>query len=76
MMITNVFIEQALFIGISNRCPCNNNFDIANGFIPPNGSLPPLNISQQVTPNDHYINRVIIITNTVININTHHICFL
>ena len=46
--------EQAEFSGASILSSPLNIFAMLNGCIPPYGILPPLNISQQVTPNDHY----------------------
>ena len=52
VMITNLDV-QALLFGLFSRCPSSSKVGKFIGFMPPNGVLPPLNISQQVIPNDH-----------------------
>ena len=56
---TYVFCEHAALLGLSILSPCCNIFDKLWGIIPPKGTFPPLKISQQVTPNDHYENNKI-----------------
>ena len=46
--------EQAELSGGSILSPHLNILTMLNGCSPPYGTLPPLNISQHVTPNDHY----------------------
>ena len=45
--------EHAALFGSSSRCPFSNNRGNAMALSPPYGILPPLNISQHVTPKDH-----------------------
>ena len=47
--------EQAELSGSSSLSPFLSILAMLSGCSPPYGSLPPLNISQQVTPNDHCI---------------------
>ena len=47
--------EQAEFSGASILSPFLNILIKVDGCTPPNGILPPQNISQHVTPNDHYV---------------------
>ena len=47
--------EQAELSGASSLSPSLSILAMLSGCNPPYGSLPPLNTSQQVTPNDHCI---------------------
>ena len=52
---TYISLEHAALSGGSILSPSFSNFGRLNGDSPPYGILPPLNISQHVTPNAHYI---------------------
>ena len=52
---TYISWEQAALSGASILSPSFSIFGRLNGDSPPYGILPPLNISQHVTPNAHYM---------------------
>ena len=55
LIATYISWEQAALSGDSILSPSFSIFGILNGDSPPYGILPPLNISQHVTPNAHYV---------------------
>ena len=57
-MICTTYIssEHAAFCGFSSLCPVCSALSRLMAGIPRYGTLPQLNISQIVTPNDHYTN--------------------
>ena len=55
MLCTNyISSEQDAFCGFSSLCPVCSTFNRPMAGIPGYGILPQVNISQTVTPNDHY----------------------
>jgi len=50
-----MLLEQAAFKGLSSLCPFSRSWASDRGSTPAYGAFPPLKISQQVIPNDHYI---------------------
>lgn len=57
IQLSYISSAQAALVGFSNRYPSSSNLKRFIGFIDACGVLPPLKISQHVTPNAHCMER-------------------
>ena len=72
---TYISSEQAWLFGLSIRWPPRSSVRKLMGGIPRQGCLPPLNISQHVTPNDHCMSKDCGLINTALKYHLYFVFF-